>query len=135
MPLGTVIRYSWLFWAQKLYIIDNRALQHACIQARPISMYGGSVRVWANAWDLFRRTPSRGGRGRRSAVELFRGVFFQRLVAFRVFFSSLSFLQTHTAYCKCEQYLASCTSLLVIDNRARQLTSDSMPLLVDPTCI
>ena len=35
----------------------------------------GSVRVWANAWDAFRRTPSRGGRGRRAAVDLFRGVF------------------------------------------------------------
>ena len=29
----------------------------------------GSVRVWANAWDVFRRTPSRGGRGRRAAVD------------------------------------------------------------------
>ena len=38
-------------------------------------IYGGSVRVWANAWDAFRRTPSRGGRGRRAAVDLFRGVF------------------------------------------------------------
>ena len=38
-------------------------------------MYGGSVRVWANAWDVFRRTPSRGSRGRRVAVDLFRGVF------------------------------------------------------------
>ena len=38
-------------------------------------IYGGSVRVWANAWDVFRRTPSRGGRGSRAAVDLFRGVF------------------------------------------------------------
>ena len=38
-------------------------------------MYGGSVQVWANAWDVFRRTPSRDGRGRRAAVDLFRGVF------------------------------------------------------------
>ena len=29
----------------------------------------GSGRVWAIAWDLFRRTPSRGGRGRRAAVD------------------------------------------------------------------
>ena len=29
----------------------------------------GSVRVWANAWDVFRRTPSRDGRGRRAAVD------------------------------------------------------------------
>ena len=26
-------------------------------------IYGGSVRVWANAWDVLRRTASRGGRG------------------------------------------------------------------------
>ena len=30
----------------------------------------GSGRVWANAWDVFRRTPSRGGRGRRDAVDV-----------------------------------------------------------------
>ena len=29
----------------------------------------GSVRVWANAWDVFRRAPSRGGRGRQAAVD------------------------------------------------------------------
>ena len=29
----------------------------------------GSGRVWANAWDVFRRSPSRGGRGRRVAVD------------------------------------------------------------------
>ena len=34
-------------------------------------MYGGSVGVRANAWDVFRRTPSRGGRGRRAVVDLF----------------------------------------------------------------
>ena len=38
-------------------------------------IYGGSERVWANAWDVFRRTPSRGGRGCRAAVDLFRGVY------------------------------------------------------------
>ena len=32
-------------------------------------IYGGSARVWANAWDVFRRTPSRGGRGRRATVD------------------------------------------------------------------
>ena len=29
----------------------------------------GSGRVWANAWDVFRRAPSRVGRGRRAAVD------------------------------------------------------------------
>ena len=31
-------------------------------------IYGGSVRVWATAWDVFRRAPSRVGRGVRVAV-------------------------------------------------------------------
>ena len=38
-------------------------------------IYRGRVRVWANPWDVFHRTQSRGGRGRRAAVDLFRGVF------------------------------------------------------------
>ena len=29
----------------------------------------GSGRVWANSWDVFRRMPSRSGRGRRAAVD------------------------------------------------------------------
>ena len=36
----------------------------------------GSGRVWANAWDVFRRAPSRSGRGRRAAADFvvcFRG--------------------------------------------------------------
>ena len=41
-----------------------------------LGMHGGSVRVRANAWEVFGRTPCRGGRGRRAAVYLFRGVFF-----------------------------------------------------------
>ena len=39
-------------------------------------IYGGRVRVWANEWDVFHCTPSRGGRGRRAAGDIFRGVFF-----------------------------------------------------------
>ena len=34
-----------------------------------LGIYGGSVRVWATAWDVFRRAPSRVGRGRRAAVD------------------------------------------------------------------
>ena len=57
---------------------------------RPISTNPGiyeSGRVWANAWDVFRRTPPRGGRGRRSCCG-FRGVFWVRrdFVFFRFFF-------------------------------------------------
>ena len=32
-------------------------------------IYGGSVRVWATAWGVFRRAPSRVGRGGRAAVD------------------------------------------------------------------
>ena len=39
-------------------------------------IYGGRVRVWATEWDVLHCTPSRGGRGRRAAVDIFRGVFF-----------------------------------------------------------
>ena len=74
-------------------------------------IYEGRVRVWATEWDLFHCTPSRGGRGRRAAVDIFRGVFFSDGWDF-VFFS-FSLLRTHTAYCKYEGNLASCTSLLV----------------------
>ena len=49
-------------------------------------IYGGRVRVWANERDVFPCTPSRGGRCRRAAVDIFHGVFFQCLVGFRVFF-------------------------------------------------
>ena len=64
-------------------------------------IYGGRVRVWANEWDVFRCTPSRGGRGRRAAVDIFRAVFF--LVSGEIsFFISCSLLRTHRAYCKYE---------------------------------
>ena len=58
-------------------------------------IYGGKVRVWATEWDVFHCTPSRGGRGRRAAVDIFRGVFFQWWDF--VFFSLFYFLRTHTA--------------------------------------
>ena len=73
------------------------------------------MRVWANAWDVLGRTPSRGGRGRRAAVGLFRGVFFFVFGGISCFFCSFSFLRTHTACCKYELPLASFTSLLVIN--------------------
>ena len=41
-------------------------------------MYAGRALAWANAWDVFRRTPSRGGRGRRAAVGFYRSVLFER---------------------------------------------------------
>ena len=38
----------------------------SCTRHKP-GIYG-SGRVWANAWDVFFRAPSRGGRGRRAAA-------------------------------------------------------------------
>ena len=46
----------------------------------------GSGRVWANTWDLVRRTPCRGGRGRRAAVDFV--VCFGFVSFFSCFFSS-----------------------------------------------
>ena len=60
----------------------------------------GSGREWANAWDVFRRTPSRGGRGRRAAVNF--------VVCFGcggISLFSLFFFRTHTACCKYEATL------------------------------
>ena len=55
-------------------------------------IYGGSVRIWSNAWDVFRRTPSRGGRGRRDAADFVvcfgcGGISF---LIFFVFFTSIA---------------------------------------------
>ena len=52
----------------------------------------GSGRVWASVWDVFRRTPSRGGRGRRVVVN-FVG-FFGVLQDF-VHSSCLFFINAH----------------------------------------
>ena len=52
------------------------------------------MRVWANPLDMFHCTPSGGGRGRRAAVDIFRGVFWARRDFFRVFFRFLYFERT-----------------------------------------
>ena len=57
-----------------------------------------------NAWDVFRRAPSRGGRGRRVAVDVV--VCFGRGGFFRVFNFFFFFLRTHTASCEYEAALA-----------------------------
>ena len=36
-------------------------------------IYGGRLRVWAAAWDMFHRAPSRVGRGGRAAVDFVVG--------------------------------------------------------------
>ena len=53
-------------------------------------IYGGRVRLWADEWVVFHCTPSRGGRCRRAAEDIFRGVFFYCLVGFRFLFLSFS---------------------------------------------
>ena len=56
-------------------------------------VYGGSVRVWAAAWDVFRRAPSRVGRGGRAAVD-FMACF--GLGGFASFFSPPVFIEART---------------------------------------
>ena len=68
----------------------------------------GSGRVWANAWDVFFRAPSRDGRGRRAAAAYV--VFCRWGGFFRVSFFDLFFLRTHTAYCK---YEATCCLIYI----------------------
>ena len=58
----------------------------------------GSGRVWANAWDVSRRAPSRGGRGRRAAVVSWCALGGMDFLLFLLF--SIFFLRTHTAYSK-----------------------------------
>ena len=59
----------------------------------------------AGGYGCFRRTPSRGGGGRRAAVDFV--VCFGWADFFRFFlrFFSFVFLRTHTAYCKYEATL------------------------------
>ena len=63
----------------------------------------GSGRVWANAWDVSRRAPCRGGRGRLPAVDIV--LCFRRGGFFIFFVFSDFFLRTHTAYSKYEATL------------------------------
>ena len=73
----------------------------------------GSGRVWANAWNVFRRSPPRSGRGRRAAVDLVVRVrcVLGGAIAFllSIFFS---FERTRPA-ASMRRPLASFTSLLV----------------------
>ena len=67
-----------------------------------------SGRVWANAWDVFGRAPSRGGRGRRDAVDFV--LCFGRGGSYFVF--SFFCLNTHGRL-QVRGRLASFTPLLV----------------------
>ena len=97
--------------ARKLITKTNTSGAAAAVRVRTYTseadfhksgIYGG-VRVWANSWDVFHCTPSRCGRGRRAAVDIFRGVYWVRRDFFGVFF--FRFLRTHTAYCTYEDTL------------------------------
>ena len=75
-----------------------------------------SGRAWANTRDLFRRKPSRIGRGRRAAVcVFFSGVFGMRrdVVCLFVFFASSAHGLLYVSV-----NLASFTSLVAIVSRA-----------------
>ena len=94
------------YWLRELYETDFH---------KP-GIYG-SGRVWANAWDVFRRTPSRGGHGRWAAVDFVVnfgwGEFLCVCVCF--FFRFLFFERTRpnaSTRPPCLIYL--CTSILAI---------------------
>ena len=61
-------------WSTKTNTIDTAAAERVCMYTseddfnKP-GIYGGSVRVWATAWDVFRRAQPRVGRGGRTAVD------------------------------------------------------------------
>ena len=66
--------------------------------------------MWANAWDVFRRALSRGGRGRRVAVDVV--VCFGWGGFFRVFFSIFFFFERTRPAASTRPPLASFTFLL-----------------------
>ena len=68
------------------------------------------MRVWATAWDVFRRAPSRVGRGRRAAVDL---VVCFRWGGFSSFFFCFFSGNAHDIL-QVRDHLALCTSLLVL---------------------
>ena len=80
------------YWLRELYEADFHKL----------GSYG-SGRVLANAWDVFRRAPSRGDRGRLAAVDFV--LCFGWGGFFRNFSSILYFFRTHMACCKYEAAL------------------------------
>ena len=84
----------------------------SCTRHKP-GIYG-SGRVWANAWDVFFRAPSRGGRGRRAAAAFVVcsgwGGFFRVFLMFRLLF----FFERTRPTASMRPPLASFTYLLVI---------------------
>ena len=78
-----------------IYLSTSTDCESCCrpISTNPGSSYG-SGRVWANAWDVIRRTPSRSGRGRRAAVDF---VCVLGAAGFRLFFLAFFFERTRPA--------------------------------------
>ena len=84
--------YLWfLLIARAIYVLYYEADFH-----KP-GIYGGSGRVWANTWDVFRRTPSREVVAVAAGCCGFRGGFWLRQ---DLVFFSFYFLRMHTACCK-----------------------------------
>ena len=69
----------------------------------------GSGQVWAKAWDVFCRTPSRGGRGRLAAVDIVVWFWCGGILCF----FSFSFSLNAHGLLQVRDCLASLTSLLV----------------------
>ena len=76
-------------------------------------IYGRRVRVWATEWDLLTCTPSRGGLGRRAAMDIFRGVWF--LVSGEISFFLRSFFTSNAhGLRQVRGIFGLCTSSLVV---------------------
>ena len=92
---------------------------------RPISTNPGSMQAgeyWANTWDVFRRTPSRGGHGRRAAVD-FVVCFGCRGISFFFSWNAHGLLQVWGR-------LASFTFLLVVEDKSRYLYYNQDTILI-----
>ena len=78
-------------------------------------IYGGRVQASATEWDVFHCTPSRGGRGRRAAVDILRSISWcVFLVSGGILFFFVFFTSNAHGLLQVRGNLASCTSLLVM---------------------
>ena len=88
-----------------------------------------SGRVWANAGDVFLRQPSRGGRGRRAAVDIFCCVLFSVCLDFVFFFFRFFFFQLTRLAASMRPPLTSCTPQLVVrQSRGSEATESAFIL-------
>ena len=85
-------------------------------------IYGVRVRAWVNECGVFYCTPSRGGRGRRGAVDIFRGVFLSVWWNF-VFLLFVFSTSNEHGLLQVRGNLALCTSLPVTRRVKREARS------------